>query len=308
MGNADNLTGHHFSQANLFAFGAPGVGLDARLRGTSRRTGRGSTWSGDDRVVERDRRDDDGLLGRRSCSYQTPLGIGHQFRSSDHYGPKPDEFFIKDDWSPVYYNKADSEGLRLRPLPRQGATSRRRYFPRGRSFFGPIVKTYVFELVPADQISSRCATFARSSSSGDGRASNQASRISASSASEVLRSESASTLASFHLRAPSAVWASTHSAARMPGDLVGGDRGAGARPAGHDGLLGATLGDVAGGGFGGPRPVVALVGVERAVQQRLVAAGAQLLDERARDAGVLVGGDGDPHRGLPYPPPPGSGS
>ena len=64
------------------------------------------------------------------------------------------------------------------------------------------------------------------------------------------------------------------------GDLVGGDRGARAGPAGDDGLVGAALGDVAGGGLGGPRPVVALVGVERAVQQRLVAAGAQLLDQR----------------------------
>ena len=62
--------------------------------------------------------------------------------------------------------------------------------------------------------------FARSSASGDGSAENQASRISASTASEVVRSDSASTLASFHLRAPAAVSASPHSAARMPGTLL----------------------------------------------------------------------------------------
>ena len=39
------------------------------------------------------------------------LGVSHQFRSSDHYGPAPQEWFQRDDWSPVYYNQADSEGL-----------------------------------------------------------------------------------------------------------------------------------------------------------------------------------------------------
>ena len=39
LGNADNLTGHHFAQANLFAFGPAGVGLDARLGGHRARLG-----------------------------------------------------------------------------------------------------------------------------------------------------------------------------------------------------------------------------------------------------------------------------
>ena len=54
--------------------------------------------------------------------------------------------------------------------------------------------------------------------------------------------------------------------------LVRGDRGARAGPAADDALLGAALGHVAGGGLAGPGPVVALVGLERAVQHRLVAA------------------------------------
>src|SRR5437764_196549 len=56
-------------------------------------------------------------------------------------------------------------------------------------------------------ISPTWRTFARSSSSADGAAENQASRISRSSASLVARSDSASTLASFHRRAPDAVTA-----------------------------------------------------------------------------------------------------
>ena len=70
-------------------------------------------------------------------SYQTPLGIGHQFRSSDHYGPKPDEFFIKDDWSPVYYNQADSEGLGYDRSP-TGSNFTAQYFPALERRYGDI--------------------------------------------------------------------------------------------------------------------------------------------------------------------------
>ena len=53
------------------------------------------------------------MMGSREAivSYQTPLGVAHQFTSSDHYGPNPAEWFQRDDWSPVYYNQADSAGL-----------------------------------------------------------------------------------------------------------------------------------------------------------------------------------------------------
>src|SRR3954469_24636889 len=65
-----------------------------------------------------------------------------------------------------------------------------------------------------------CSTLRRSSSSSLGPAANQASRISASSASDVARRLSARTFASFHVRAPAAVAASAHSAARIPGTLL----------------------------------------------------------------------------------------
>jgi alpha-glucuronidase len=70
-------------------------------------------------------------------SYQTPLGIGHQFRSSDHYGPKPDEFFIKDDWSPVYYNKAASAGLGYDRSP-TGSNFTAQYFPTLEQRYGSL--------------------------------------------------------------------------------------------------------------------------------------------------------------------------
>jgi alpha-glucuronidase len=126
LGNADNLTGHHFSQANLFAFGRQAwdwkLGSDDIAEDWVR-----MTWTDDDRAV---RTIVAMMMGSWEAlvSYQTPLGIGHQFRSSDHYGPKPDEFFIKDDWSPVYYNQADSEGLGYDRSP-TGSNFTAQYFP-----------------------------------------------------------------------------------------------------------------------------------------------------------------------------------
>jgi alpha-glucuronidase len=109
LGNADNLTGHHFSQANLFAFGRQAWDWTLGSEDIAEDWVR-MTWSNDEEVVDTIV---ELMMGSWEAlvSYQTPLGIGHQFRSSDHYGPKPDEFFIKDDWSPVYYNQADSAGL-----------------------------------------------------------------------------------------------------------------------------------------------------------------------------------------------------
>ena len=66
-------------------------------------------------------------------------------------------------------------------------------------------------------------------------------------------------------------------------DLVGGDRGAGARPAADDALLRLALGHVARRALAGPRPVVALALREGAVHDGLVTALAQLLDHRARE-------------------------
>ena len=135
LGNADNLTGHHFSQSNLFAFGRQAwdwkLDSDDMAEDWVR-----MTWTNDDRAV---RTIVEMMMGSWEAlvSYQTPLGIGHQFRSSDHYGPKPDEFFIKDDWSPVYYNQADSEGLGYDRSP-TGSNFTAQYFPTLERRYGDI--------------------------------------------------------------------------------------------------------------------------------------------------------------------------
>lgn len=138
LGNAADLTGHHFSQANLFAFGR--LAWDWTL---------GSaeiaddwvrmTWSNHEHVV---RTLVPMMMGSREAlvNYQTPLGIAHQMRSSDHYGPGPWEKLARDDWSPVYYNKADSVGLGYDRSP-TGSDFTAQYFPTLAARYGDIDTT-----------------------------------------------------------------------------------------------------------------------------------------------------------------------
>ena len=122
-----------------------------------------------------------------------------------------------------------------------------------------------------------------------------------SSGSEVVRRLSASTLASFQVRAPRAVSASRAESRTDARDLVGGDRGAGTGPAADDALLGLAFGDVPRRALAGPGPVVALVLGQRAVRDRLVPAPAQLLDHRPRHGRVHVARDRNLHARAGYP-------
>jgi alpha-glucuronidase len=138
LGNADNLTGHHFSQANLYAFGRLAwdwtLGSEAIAREWTR-----MTWSNDATVVEQIVKM---MMGSREAivSYQTPLGIAHQFTSADHYGPNPSQWFQRDDWSPVYYNKADSAGIGFDRSP-TGSNFVAQYFPPVAQRYGDIATT-----------------------------------------------------------------------------------------------------------------------------------------------------------------------
>ncbi|WP_407664775.1 hypothetical protein [Micromonospora tarensis] len=135
LGNADNLTGHHFSQANLFAFGRQAWDwtLDSADIATDWVR---MTWSNDRRVVHTIRKM---MMGSWEAlvSYQTPLGIGHQFAEGAHYRPDPADWAGRDDWSPVYYNKADSVGLGFDRSP-TGSNLAAQYFPRLRQRYGDI--------------------------------------------------------------------------------------------------------------------------------------------------------------------------
>ncbi|OXM63481.1 alpha-glucuronidase family glycosyl hydrolase [Amycolatopsis vastitatis] len=135
FGNAGNLTGHHFAQANLYAFGRLAWDWTLDARGIAEDWVR-LTWSNRDPVV---RTIVAMMMGSREAlvSYQTPLGVAHQFRSSDHYGPNPAERLARDDWSPVYYNRADRAGLGYDRSP-TGSGFTAQYFPVLAARYGDI--------------------------------------------------------------------------------------------------------------------------------------------------------------------------
>lgn len=126
LGNADNLTGNHFSAANLFAFGRLAWDWTLGSEGIADDWTR-MTWGNNDHVVNTIVKM---MMGSREAlaSYQTPLGIGHQMGAGVHYAPGPSEWVNQDDQSPVYFNKADTVGLGY-DRSRTGSDFVDQYFP-----------------------------------------------------------------------------------------------------------------------------------------------------------------------------------
>ena len=106
-----NWCGHHFSQANWYAFGrlawAPELSsstiADEWLRQTFSAPETFNSVVAD--MMEQSRED--------CVRYMMPLGLHHIFKFDHHYGPEPDGFKADYplEWCPVYYHKADREGI-----------------------------------------------------------------------------------------------------------------------------------------------------------------------------------------------------
>lgn len=111
IGKDANWCGHHFSQANWYAFGR--LAWNPEL--TSEQIAREwleQTFSTDENFVF--------LMStvmeesREACvSYMMPLGLHHIFKFDHHYGPEPDGFKAEYplEWCPVYYHQADKNGI-----------------------------------------------------------------------------------------------------------------------------------------------------------------------------------------------------
>lgn len=119
IGSDTNWCGHPFSQANWYAFGRLAwnptltseaiarewlvATFDARL---SERKDAHKSWSNALLDVM--------LRSREACvDYMMPLGLHHIFKFDHHYGPEPDGFIptYPLEWCPVYYHKADKDGI-----------------------------------------------------------------------------------------------------------------------------------------------------------------------------------------------------
>ncbi len=111
IGKDRNWCGHHFSQANWYAFGR--LAWDSSLSSEQiAREWLEQTFCSDEAFVF--------MMStimeesRETCvDYMMPLGLHHIFKFDHHYGPEPDGFKADYplEWCPVYYHQADSAGI-----------------------------------------------------------------------------------------------------------------------------------------------------------------------------------------------------
>ena len=111
IGDDTNWCGHHFAQANWYAFGraawnpslTPEQIADEWLK---------QTFTSDERMLRPVKQV---MLDSREAAvkYMMPLGIHHIFAGGHHYGPEPwySPRGVRADWTPPYYHRADSIGM-----------------------------------------------------------------------------------------------------------------------------------------------------------------------------------------------------
>ncbi|GAY28723.1 alpha-glucuronidase [Prevotella sp. MGM1] len=107
IGDDANWCGHHFAQANWYAFGRLAWNPDLSSRNIAEEWLE-QTFVRDEAILSMM------LRSREACvDYMMPLGLHHIFKFDHHYGPEPDGFKADYplEWCPVYYHQADSAGV-----------------------------------------------------------------------------------------------------------------------------------------------------------------------------------------------------
>ena len=110
IGNERNWTGHLFGQANWYAFGRLAWDYQLSSEQIAEEWLR-QTFTNHDIFVNTARKM---MMASREAvvNYMTPLGLNHIMGTGHHYGPAPwVDNAGRADWNPVYYHKADKEGL-----------------------------------------------------------------------------------------------------------------------------------------------------------------------------------------------------
>ncbi|AHX15142.1 alpha-glucuronidase [Dyella jiangningensis] len=110
IGTDRDWTGSDFNQANWYAYGRLAWNPQLSSRDIAEEWVR-ATFSNDDGFVKRVV--DMMMLSREAVvDYMTPLGLHHLMGKGHHYGPAPwDASGPRADWTPVYYHRADHEGI-----------------------------------------------------------------------------------------------------------------------------------------------------------------------------------------------------
>jgi alpha-glucuronidase len=110
IGSDQNWSGSVFNQANWYVFGRLAWNPAQSSRAIADDWVR-MTFTNNDAFVKPVV---DMMMGSREAAvdYMTPLGLHHLMGPGHHYGPAPwDASEPRADWRPVYYHRADSEGI-----------------------------------------------------------------------------------------------------------------------------------------------------------------------------------------------------
>ena len=140
IGEDKNWTGHHFAQANWYAFGRLAWNHDLSSEQIADEWIK-MTFSDDEKFLNPVK---EMMLTSRETAvdYMMPLGLHHIFAGGHHYGPEPwgDYKGGRPDWSPVYYHQADAEGLGFNRT-KTGSNAVSQYFPPLNEIYGNIKTT-----------------------------------------------------------------------------------------------------------------------------------------------------------------------
>jgi alpha-glucuronidase len=139
IGSDRNWSGSIFDQANWYAFGRLAWNPELSARDIAEEWVR-QTFSNNPELVEPVV---EMMMGSREAvvNYMTPLGLAHLMGTGHHYGPAP---WVEDagraDWNPVYYHRADAQGIGFDRGPR-GSNATSQYAPEVARQFADVKQT-----------------------------------------------------------------------------------------------------------------------------------------------------------------------
>ena len=135
IGNVENWTGHPFGQANWYVFGRLAwdpYSSSADIADDWIKM----TFTNNPEFVNRIKIM---MLNSRevTVSYMTPLGLHHIMYSGHHYGPGPWVNRGRQDWTSVYYHRADSIGIGF-DRTTSGSNAVSQYYPHVRDMYNNV--------------------------------------------------------------------------------------------------------------------------------------------------------------------------
>lgn len=137
IGEDENWTGHHFAQANWYAFGRLAWNHELSSEQIADEWIK-MTFTDNKEFVNPVK---EMMLSSRETAvdYMMPLGLHHIFASGHHYGPEPwgDYKGGRPDWSPVYYHQANAQGIGFDRI-KTGSDAVSQYFSPLNTIYGNI--------------------------------------------------------------------------------------------------------------------------------------------------------------------------